>query len=192
MAGPAPVVLTAAVAVALLTGLGTVSVPDVRGRSSTGPAAVVDHSGPAAAVPSWRWPVRSPSGGTPAVAQRFRVGPHRWSPGHRGVDLAAATGATVQAAADGVVAFAGSVAGTAVVVVAHDGGIRTTYQPVTPLVRRGQRVRGGASLGTLQTAPSHCRDGPCLHWGALRDRTYLDPLLLVARRRAPVLLPIDP
>ena len=53
-----------------------------------------------------------------------------WLPGHRGVDLAAGPGSVVASSADGVVHFAGSVAGTPTVSVMHADGIRTTYQPV--------------------------------------------------------------
>ncbi|MFD5867212.1 peptidoglycan DD-metalloendopeptidase family protein [Corynebacterium sp. NPDC060344] len=101
----------------------------------------------------------------------------RWLPGHRGVDLAAAVGAQVRASADGVVHFAGMVAGTPTVSVMHADGIRTTYQPVRWSVRRGERVRRGAVLGTLESGPD-----PGLHWGALRGRDYLNPMDLLSRR----------
>jgi murein DD-endopeptidase MepM/ murein hydrolase activator NlpD len=85
----------------------------------------------------------------------------------------------VVAAGAGVVVFAGSVAGRPVVSVAHDGGLRTTYEPVTPSVRAGQAVARGDPIGTL--APGHpgCTAAACLHWGLRRGEVYLDPLSLL-------------
>jgi murein DD-endopeptidase MepM/ murein hydrolase activator NlpD len=104
------------------------------------------------------------------------------------VDLAAVAGEPVLAAGPGVVAFAGRVAGRGVVVVRHAGGLRTTYEPVVPGVRVGERVVAGTPIGALEAVRGHC-PGPCLHWGALRGTTYLDPLGLLAPLALPVLLP---
>lgn len=110
-----------------------------------------------------------------------------WLPGHRGVDLAAAPGAAVASSADGVVHFAGAVAGTPTVSVMHPDGIRTTYQPVVAHVSRGESVRRGQSLGILGEwggggAGPHPLPHPGLHWGAVRGRDYLNPLDLLSRR----------
>jgi len=124
----------------------------------------------------------------PRVVRRFHLGPLPWSPGHRGVDLAAADGQRVVAALDGTVSFSGRVVDRSVVSVRHGNGLRTTYGPVRPAVVRGQRVGRGEPLGTV--VPGHCATGPCLHWGALFGRTYLDPLTLLTARGRPVLLPV--
>jgi murein DD-endopeptidase MepM/ murein hydrolase activator NlpD len=134
----------------------------------------------------FQWPL-SPA---PRVLRRFVVGPYEWSPGHRGVDLAASTGEQVLAVGPGVVTFAGRVAGRGVVVVAHAGGLRTTYEPVSPGVGVGERTRAGTPIGTLEAVRGHCA-GPCLHWGALRGDVYVDPLTLLGPPARPVLLP-DP
>jgi len=87
-------------------------------------------------------------------------------------------GAAVRVAAAGTVVFAGLLAGRGVVSVQHADGLRTTYEPVVPVVAAGTPVGPGAVLGTL--APGHrgCR-AACLHWGVRRGRgSYLDPLLL--------------
>jgi murein DD-endopeptidase MepM/ murein hydrolase activator NlpD len=106
------------------------------------------------------------------------------------VDLRAAAGSPVLAAADGVVAFAGSVAGRPVVSVDHADGIRTTYEPVTPAVSAGERVRAGAVLGVLEPTGSHCAPGSCLHWGARRGPVaYVDPLGLL---RAEIVIRLYP
>ena len=122
------------------------------------------------------------------MLRRFAVGPQPWSPGHRGVDLAGAPGQAVVSAGAGTVTFAGVVAGRGVVAVAHSGGLRTTYEPVTAEVRAGDAVAAGAPLGVLVTG-SHCAT-TCLHWGALRGKVYLDPLSLLRPPAPPILLPL--
>lgn len=111
-----------------------------------------------------------------------------WLAGHRGADLAGSEGAEVRAAGDGVVAFAGSVAGRPVVSIDHDDGLRTTYEPVVPGVVAGQRVAGGEVIGTLEAGHG---TGADLHWGARRGRDdYVDPVLLVRPRPVIRLYPL--
>ena len=129
---------------------------------------------PAAGL-SWGWPLDP----VPAVVAPFLAPAGPFAAGHRGVDLAAAVGAVVRAAGPGTVAFAGPVAGRPVVSVDHPGGLRTTYEPVTPLVSRGDPVARGDPLGTVAAAPGHCLPATCLHWGLRRGDVYLDPLTLV-------------
>jgi hypothetical protein len=79
--------------------------------------------------------------------------------------------------------FAGPVAGRGVVSIeltgTGDPPLRTTYEPVTASVRKGDEVAAGATVGTVEaTAGSHC-GGRCVHWGLLRAKTYLNPLLLL-------------
>ena len=129
-------------------------------------------------APRFRWPVD----GTPRIVRRFDPPPEPWLAGHRGVDLAAASGATVRAAADGQVLFAGPVGGRGVVSVTHAGGLRTTYEPVTPAVAAGDLVSAGDVLGTVGPGHGGC-PGACLHWGLRRGDVYLDPLLLLGLGR---------
>ncbi|HET7900411.1 MAG TPA: M23 family metallopeptidase [Candidatus Nanopelagicales bacterium] len=113
----------------------------------------------------------------------------RWLPGHRGVDLAAAQGQAVRAAGPGTVTWAGVLVDRGVVVVSHTDGMRTTYEPVDPVVAVGDHVERGELLGTLGSGDVHCGGVPrCLHWGLRRGRDYLDPWLLLHPGRA-VLLP---
>ena len=104
-----------------------------------------------------------------------------WNRGHRGVDLAGAPGQDVYAAAAGTVVFAGLLVDRPVVSIAHPGGLRTSYEPVQPVVRTGQRVSAGTVLGELVTGHPGC--GACLHWGAMwgpaARADYVDPLGLV-------------
>lgn len=121
------------------------------------------------------WPV----GGPDDVVNAYVAPPERWAAGHRGVDLAAADREEVRAAADGVVAFAGRVAGRGVVSVDHADGVRTTYEPVAASVARGEAVTAGQVLGQLDGL-GHCGPTHCLHWGARRGSDdYLDPLSLL-------------
>ena len=132
------------------------------------------------------WPLAPPH----PVARPFQPPSTPYGPGHRGVDLAGQPGAPVLAAADGVVAFAGSLAGRGLVSIDHDGGVRTTYEPLTVLVVAGQQVTRGTVIGL--TAPGHdrCTAAACLHWGARRGTEYVDPLGLLSTGRVR-LLPWD-
>lgn len=133
----------------------------------------------------WEWPLT----GQPPVVHRFDAPEQRWLPGHRGIDLGGFTGEPVRAVADGVVAFSGVIAGVGVVSVQHPDGLRSTYQPVADRISRGELVRSGQALGVLDTG-GHCATRPCLHLGAKRGDTYLDPLLLLLRWEVS-LLPLD-
>lgn len=140
----------------------------------TGPAR------PAAAVPIRSGPDGVPAGVLPVpgpLLRPFSPPPDPWLPGHRGIDLAAAVGAPVLAAAAGTITYAGDLAGRGVVVVDH-GATRTTYEPVDAAVRVGQSVATGEVLGTLQAGHPSCAPATCLHWGLRRGQEYLDPLLL--------------
>ena len=115
------------------------------------------------------------------VVRDFDPPDQDWLPGHRGVDIAGTAGAQVVAALDGVVSFAGVVAGRPVVSLDH-GGLKTTYEPVDPGVAPGQAVRAGEPIGRLVTG--HVCPAPvCLHWGLLKGEVYLDPLSLLGGGR---------
>ncbi len=136
---------------------------------------------------AYRWPID----GAPVVVRRFTPPPEPWLPGHRGVDLAAPSGATVRAAGEGVVFFAVVIAGRGVLSIEHAGGLRTTYEPIEVAVPTGTRVDGGAVLGTLAAGHPGCPTGACLHWGLRRGEVYLDPLGLIGPGRVR-LLPLHP
>jgi murein DD-endopeptidase MepM/ murein hydrolase activator NlpD len=131
------------------------------------------------------WPL-SP----PAVVRGFDPPPSPWLAGHRGVDLSGSPGAPVHSAGDGRVVFAGRVAGRGVLSVQHPDGVRTTYEPVTPLVSAGDLVTRGATIATLGAGHPGCPAPACLHWGARRDGDYIDPLALLGRGRVR-LLPLE-
>ncbi|WP_431911306.1 murein hydrolase activator EnvC family protein [Micromonospora carbonacea] len=150
--------------------------PVVAGPAAVGPVAVGPVvAGPGSGLPAFGWPLD----GVPRPARRFEPPPQPWLPGHRGVDLLAEPGAVVRAAGPGVVLHAGQVAGRPVITVGHSAGLRTTYEPVTPGVRVGDRVAAGASLGRLEPGHAGCPDRACLHWGLRRGEEYLDPTALL-------------
>jgi murein DD-endopeptidase MepM/ murein hydrolase activator NlpD len=126
------------------------------------------------------WPLRP---GTPTVTRAFDAPTPDWRPGHRGVDLAGSPGQPVYAAGPGTVVFAHVLAGRPVVSVAHPGGLRTSYEPVEPVVRQGQRVDGSTPLGRLAAGHLGCPVAACLHWGAMwgpaARAEYVDPLGLL-------------
>ncbi|MGY1746613.1 M23 family metallopeptidase [Blastococcus sp. SYSU D00695] len=150
--------------------------------ASTGPGPAAARPAPEAPAAVWGAPLPGPE-----VTRPFEAPASPYGPGHRGVDLAGAPGAVVVAAGDGVVAFAGSVAGRPVVSVDHPGGLRTTYEPVAATVGAGQAVVRGAPLGTLTAGHAGCPAAACLHWGLRRGETYLDPLSLLRPPRVRLL-----
>ncbi|MFG2761326.1 peptidoglycan DD-metalloendopeptidase family protein [Streptomyces wuyuanensis] len=140
------------------------------------------------------WPVGPPR---PAVVRGWEPPPSPYGRGHRGVDLTAPPGTEVRAAAAGRVSFAGPVAGRGVLSIelagTGDPPLRTTYEPVRPLVAEGALVGEGEAVAVIAEGPAHCPRG-CLHWGLRRGTAYLDPLSLLpasALRRGPSrLLPV--
>ncbi|WP_329455403.1 M23 family metallopeptidase [Streptomyces sp. NBC_01497] len=141
------------------------------------PADTAAVPGPAAGD-ARAWPV----GTRPRVVRGWLPPSSAYGPGHRGVDLAARAGDPVRAAAAGRVSFAGRVAGRGVLSIALSGTgappLRITYEPVVPLMRKGDLVRAGQPVGRLAAGPFHCA-ADCLHWGLLRGTVYLDPLSLL-------------
>jgi murein DD-endopeptidase MepM/ murein hydrolase activator NlpD len=115
------------------------------------------------------------------VIRRFEPPAGPYGAGHRGIDIAAATGTEVRASADGIVAFAGKVAGELHVSVDHPDGVRTSYSYLSSVtVRRGDVVARGEVVGS--TAAGHPGVAPThLHFGARFAGQYIDPILLLER-----------
>lgn len=130
---------------------------------------------------TYEWPL--PPG---TVTRPFDQPDAPWLSGHRGVDLSGMAGDRVLAAADGVVAFVGMVAGKSVVSIDHADGIRTTYEPVISSLSAGDRVQRGSVIGTLTLGHGLT---PALHWGARVGEDYLDPVQLI---EAPVVIRLYP
>ncbi|MFD4504264.1 murein hydrolase activator EnvC family protein [Streptomyces sp. NPDC058457] len=160
-----------------------------------GAATVLPLALAATAARAWVWaadpqpPAAEP---VPAIARAWPVGVRPpvlrgweppatvYGPGHRGVDLGASAGEPVRAVAAGRISYAGRVAGRGVVSVLLTGtDFRTTYEPVTATVRKGDEVAAGAVVGTVEAGGAHCGARACVHWGLLRGDAYVDPLLLL-------------
>lgn len=171
--------------VGVVLGLLIISLAVLDAVPATGSPAVP----PGAEQPVPRGGYRWPLDGNPRVTRPFNAPPEPWAAGHRGVDLAGRPGAPVRAAAAGVVHFAGTVVDRGVVSIRHTAGLRTTYEPVTPLVTVGQTVRAGDIIGTLAVGHAGCPVTACLHWGLRRGDQYLDPLAMLGLGRVR-LLPI--
>jgi len=132
-----------------------------------------------------RPPLRPPL----TVLRSFAPPLHAWEAGDRGVDLAAYAGERVTAAMSGVVIYAGLLAGRGVISI-RNGSLRTTYEPVDPVVNEGDSVVAGEWIGYVSAAADACGPpGSCLHWGALRSDQYVDPMGLLRSPRVR-LLPI--
>ncbi|MFC3495046.1 murein hydrolase activator EnvC family protein [Glycomyces rhizosphaerae] len=137
------------------------------------PSAAPTNAPPSPASGPWQ----SPVGGLDLLT-RFDPPPEPWLAGHRGVDLAAGDDLPVTAAGSGTVVFADDLAGRGVISIVHANGLRTTYEPVEPLVAAGDAVTAGQTIGHLQPGHASCPGQVCLHLGLKRGPLYLDPMLL--------------
>lgn len=130
----------------------------------------------------WAWPVAPHE-----VVRAFDAPETPYGPGHRGIDIAAPAGSAVLAPQDGVVRFAGPVAGRPVLSIEHADGLVSSFEPVEPLVAAGHVVERGEQIGVL--LPGHVDQTTRLHLGARLHGAYVDPLGLLGVER-PVLLPL--
>lgn len=121
---------------------------------------------------SWQAPVDEI-----VVARAFDPPAQPWLSGHRGVDLDMPVGTEICAAGSGAVIFAGQLVDRPVISIQHSSGLRTTYEPVEPIVSKGDTVVAGQVIGTVVSGHSP----GTLHWGARIDQdTYINPLQLIA------------
>lgn len=142
---------------------------------------------PASAAAGWIWPVEG------AVITPYRNGSDPYAGGqHRGIDIAAATGTPVRAAAGGTVTFSGTAgsSGLTVAVRTADGRFDTSYLHLSVVsVAKGDHVAAGARLGAAGTSGRRSAAQPHLHFG-VRDagsrHAYRDPLTLLPPAPAPV------
>ena len=112
------------------------------------------------------------------VLRTFNKPAKNWLSGHRGVDLEATPNDPIYAAGAGTVIYAGTLAGIPTVSIEHPGGLRTTYQPVLPLVAVGDTMTRQQPIGTL--APGGTHGYPGLQWGAkFGADDYINPLTLL-------------
>ncbi|MFA5866937.1 MAG: peptidoglycan DD-metalloendopeptidase family protein [Actinomycetota bacterium] len=100
---------------------------------------------------------------------------------HHGIDIAAAAGLRVKAAADGKVTFAGKTPIGLCVAILHKNGIKTTYLPLESVkVSRGEAVVQGQTIGTTAAEGDMSYSASHLHLGAIFAGEYIDPESLLA------------
>jgi murein DD-endopeptidase MepM/ murein hydrolase activator NlpD len=131
----------------------------------------------------WSWPVAAPHD----VVRPYDAPAQKWSPGHRGIDIAAPAGTVVTAPEEGRVHFSGVVVDRPVISLEHRGSVLSSFEPVEGLVDEGAIVARGQPIGVLLAG--HCGDRACLHLGARVEGRYVSPLLLLGELRPAVLLP---
>lgn len=166
-----------AVLMILLCGLTTA--PAARAGGAAPPP---QDAGATPRAPQWHWPVRPFRLDRPFVAP-----PHRYGPGHRGIDVRALGEPAVVAPDGGIVAFSGDVAGRGILTIDHGGGLVSTLEPIASDLIAGTAVARGAPVGVISTG-GHA-DAGALHLGARLDGEYINPLVLLGGVPRAVLLP---
>ena len=144
-------------------------------------AAVAAARSTDSAKAAWRqrfiWPANGPISGVYGSQRIINGKPLR---PHFGVDVAAAPGTPVRAAAAGTVTlahgdlyFSGKT-----VIIDHGLGVSTLYIHMQEIkVATGDRVTQGQVIGTIGTTGRST--GPHLHWGLNLGQDYLDPATIV-------------
>jgi murein DD-endopeptidase MepM/ murein hydrolase activator NlpD len=130
---------------------------------------------------SWAWP-----GGVARVVRAYEQPPTRYEAGHRGIDVAVASGEIVSPA-EGIIAFRGVVVDRPLLTIDHGSGLVSTLEPVESTLEPGDVVARGQAVGTL-AAGGHAAEGT-LHLGARLNGEYINPLALLGAAERPVLLP---
>lgn len=95
---------------------------------------------------------------------------------HTGLDISAATGTEIKAAADGVVDDIQWQPGGGgnVTIIRHAGGLRTVYAHQSAIdVKEGQQISAGQEIGKVGSTGNST--GPHLHFGVQQGKTDVDP-----------------
>lgn len=119
------------------------------------------------------WPVSGPI--TSPFGMRFDPVQHRYQL-HSGLDIAAAQGTTIAAAADGRVIFAGWYGGYGnAIIIDHGGGTSTLYGHCSQIfVGVGQDVVRGQAIGAVGMTGD--ATGPHVHFEVRRNGKPVDPM----------------
>ena len=125
---------------------------------------------------AWVWPVKGD------VITPYRNGTDPYAAGqHRGIDIGAAVGTSVAAAAGGDVRFAGTAGSSGLTIsIRTSDGYDTSYLHLSSLaVHAGTSVSAGDRIGAVGTTGTRSATAPHLHFGvrdAGIDHGYHDPL----------------
>jgi murein DD-endopeptidase MepM/ murein hydrolase activator NlpD len=147
---------------------------------------VVLAPAPVAAAGDWSWPVAGP------VIRGYDPPESPYGSGHRGIDVGAAVGTDVVAAAPGVVSFAGPVGGELFVSVDHGSGVVSSYSFLSALaVRKGDVVARDTPIAT--SGAGHAGSTPThLHFGVRVDGGYADPMAFLSAPNVVALIRLAP
>ena len=130
------------------------------------------------------------------VVRPFQKPEKRWSAGHRGVKLRMPSfDAPVYAPAAGRISFSGFVVNRRVIVIEHEDGSKSSFEPVTDALESGTEVQAGERIAVMDSAIHPCGSIPCLHWGVriipedanadtAKASEYIDPLALLTGVRS--------
>jgi murein DD-endopeptidase MepM/ murein hydrolase activator NlpD len=113
------------------------------------------------------------------ATNHFRQPNSDWGAGHRGIDYSADEGEGLQTPLGGVITFSGQVFGRPVVVLRHENGLSSEFEPVclNADLARGQRLDPRVQFASVCFLGdnSHC-SSTCLHWGIKTpNQGYLSP-----------------
>lgn len=161
----------------LVPAIGTTPTTPTEGGESTEPSAGGDTT--ATKPEKTMWPVEGETAAAYAMDHlAYNETTRDWRT-HSGVDLSAATGTEVKAAADGTVytVYNDDLMGTTVVI-RHTGGYVTTYSSLAEetAVAAGDTVACGDTIGTVgQTALSEKALEPHVHFSVTCSDKEMDP-----------------
>jgi murein DD-endopeptidase MepM/ murein hydrolase activator NlpD len=166
------------------------TVPPAAAFGSTGARAIV-HS-PGASVPAsvpasahWLWPLDPPH----RILRGFEAPATRYTAGHRGIDIVAASAQRVYAPDAAIVHFSGTVVDRPVITLETADGVLISMEPVAGSVPVGAGVSAGESVGVVASG-GHC-SAACLHFGVRVHGRYVSPLLYLGGIQRAVLLPLS-
>ncbi len=133
---------------------------------------------PAGATDANGWPYIWPVGAP--ISDPFRAPTNRFAAGNRGIEFRTIPGQVVVAAREGIVTFAGQVAGSLFVTIIHPDGVRTSYGHVATVgVLVDQSVAIGEPIATT---------AGLLHVSARIGDAYVDPSILFGGAHGPARL----
>lgn len=156
---PSPHLLATALTLLIVVSLAGLGLPSVAAASN------ISQASRSQADSGYQAPTRA------AVLVHFSANNRRWLPGSRTVTYATGFGSAVVAPKEGLVSFAGPVAGRLWVTIDHPDGLRSSLGPLALTgLRRGEHIDKAALVGYAS--------GP-LQFSIRAKNAYLDPEILI-------------